>query len=63
MSDGFCGMRRDLVALQAGLSNSVLGKKRRHERSSCSCREASDATYFQLRYGIAAAPITGIYTP
>jgi hypothetical protein len=23
-------------------------KKRRHERSSCSCREASDATYFQL---------------
>src|ERR1035437_4001213 len=24
-------------------------KKRRHERSSCSCREASDANYFQPR--------------
>jgi hypothetical protein len=24
-------------------------KKRRHERSSCSCREASDANYFLLK--------------
>ena len=27
----------------------LLTKKRRHERSCCSCREASDANYFQLR--------------
>ena len=26
-------------------------KKRRHERFCCSCREASDATYFQLGSG------------
>jgi len=40
----------------------ILAQKRRHERSSCSCREASDATYFQLRRDRYAASITGIYT-
>jgi hypothetical protein len=29
----------------------------------CSCREASDATYFQLWSGISASSSTGIYTP
>jgi hypothetical protein len=36
-----------------GLSIDFVGtKKRRHERSSCSCREASDATYFQMKVAL-----------
>jgi hypothetical protein len=38
-------------------------KKKTARTFCCSCREASDATYFQLWSGISASSSTGIYTP
>ena len=40
-----------------------LYKKRRHERSSCSCREASDANYFLLEKVGVNRLSSGINTP
>jgi hypothetical protein len=37
-------------------------KKRRHERSSCSCREASDANYFREEEKVSTTSTTGINT-
>jgi hypothetical protein len=37
-----------VLSISAAASILRRTKKRRHERSSCSCREASDANYFLL---------------
>ena len=47
---------KDESGKSSGKGKFAAGKKRRHERSSCSCREASDANYSRPGGGFCPSP-------